>query len=525
MSKRIFRILLALLATYCFAYVFISTFFSGMGSYGNIDAIRVRVQDLDAGGAGPPVAVLIPLSGPDGCVMDSAQWTSGPPGSGNLTFARSDTGVNGYRLETVCEPLSNGRGGNKMIAVVEGRPAGVGDWFQLGDLNLACSQQLEPSPGLNGTVCWGTAGSVILDWAWYVRFLGTALVAALGFFSTLVLAMLGRQRTARLALLATLWLYAANLAVAAAGRLVGPRTSLACLSVGLLDVTFVAPFSLFACGLTLVRRSVVSVLLSFVTVHMAGTYVRDVVISQAVGTTPTLGGVLVLDLVTGPQGIALLLALALLVLRSRALAKARRLVSDDCAAYDAAWKELTSDPKVTHDLDQLQLLLRNCGSSRYCHTARQLLRALPSTRRPGTASAFEPCASQSFTERGAIISAVDIKRPIRSLDQLFFQAKCLHPILLRKVQQLAEASGGGGCARQTVPMSSVLEESDNPSPACAAMGSSGLVFQVAGRDGGGTKKIMWGNIKSVSRAIEKAIRAYKQVRGNAAYDTQSTFLS
>ena len=513
MSKWIFRTLLALLAIYCFAYAFISIFFNGLGNYGNIDALRVTLQDRDTGGAGPPVAVLIPLFGPDGCVLDSALWTSGPPDSGNLTLARSNAGVNGYRLETVCEPLSSGRGGHEMIAVVQGRAAEGGDWFQLSDINPACSQRLKPYLGLNESVCWRTAGSVIIDWSWYVRYLGTALVTALGFSVTLVLAMLGRQRTARLTLLATLWLYAANLAAGAVGRLAGLQ-SLACMFGGLMDLTFVVPFSLFAFGLTIVRRSVVSVLLSFVTVHMAGTYVRDVVIPQIVGTTPMLSGPLVLDMVAGPQGIALLLAVGLLVVRSRALAKARSLVSDDFADYDTAWKELTSDPKVLSDLHELQLLLRQGWSSRKCHTVRQLHRALSSTRqerRSGTAEAPQPRPSQQFTESGTNISVVDIKRPIRSLDQLFFQAKCLHPILLRKVQQLAEASGGGGCARITAPVGSVLEE-PRCTPPCAVMGRSGLVFQLASQDVGGTKEIIWGNIKSVSRAIEKAIRAYKQVR-------------
>ena len=105
-----------------------------------------------------------------------------------------------------------------------------------------------------------------------------------------------------------------------------------------------------------------------------------------------------------------------------------------------------------------------------------------------------------------------------SLDQLFFQAKCLHPILQCKIQRLAEASGGGGCSR---PFSGGMDRG-SLSPAMAAaegpvetpMGSSGLVFRKARGPRGErhTEGILWGSIKSVNRAIEKAIRVYKQVR-------------
>ncbi len=94
------------------------------------------------------------------------------------------------------------------------------------------------------------------------------------------------------------------------------------------------------------------------------------------------------------------------------------------------------------------------------------------------------------------------------MDQVFFQAKCINPIFLRKVRKLAMACNGGGTSRLSDrPDNSTNSVEDNR----RLMGSSGLVFQLAS-EGGEVGKINWGSVKSVNRAIEKAIRAYKGVR-------------
>ena len=101
--------------------------------------------------------------------------------------------------------------------------------------------------------------------------------------------------------------------------------------------------------------------------------------------------------------------------------------------------------------------------------------------------------------------------PVTSIDQLFFQAKVLHPIFRRKVQQLARSSGGGGCAFPSAPGANSFARD---AAGEILMGSSGLVYLEARdpRAGGSLSEgILWGSIKSVNRAMEKAIRVYKQV--------------
>jgi hypothetical protein len=97
---------------------------------------------------------------------------------------------------------------------------------------------------------------------------------------------------------------------------------------------------------------------------------------------------------------------------------------------------------------------------------------------------------------------------IHSLDLLFFQAKCIHPFFLRKVRKLAISCNGGGVSRLTGRLGS---STNGPNDNVHIMGTSGLVFQLASLDGE-LGKINWGGVKSVNRAIEKTIRAYRGVR-------------
>jgi hypothetical protein len=74
---------------------------------------------------------------------------------------------------------------------------------------------------------------------------------------------------------------------------------------------------------------------------------------------------------------------------------------------------------------------------------------------------------------------------VTSLDQLFFQAWCLSPILLKKTKSWALQFKGCFPFQGTA---NDREEMDESGP-----------------------QIKWGKVKSIHRAIEKAVRAYDQV--------------
>ena len=87
-----------------------------------------------------------------------------------------------------------------------------------------------------------------------------------------------------------------------------------------------------------------------------------------------------------------------------------------------------------------------------------------------------------------IPETLDFNRPIKSLDQLFVQASCLHPILLRKVKAWAKASGGCFPCRGHAGFVKAADVPDN---------SAYL--------------IRWAKLKSISRAVEKIYRIYDKV--------------
>ena len=81
MSKRIFRLLVLVIALYCSAYVYFGIADSGGPGYPNIDAIRASTLDTAGGGSAvPAVALLVPLSGPGRCPMNRSLWVPGPAG-------------------------------------------------------------------------------------------------------------------------------------------------------------------------------------------------------------------------------------------------------------------------------------------------------------------------------------------------------------------------------------------------------------------------------------------------------------
>ena len=513
MSKRIFLVLILVLTLYCNAYLYLTLADPGAPLYDNIDALRARTLDLSSGpgegAAGPAIASFLPLSGQDGCVLDRSQWLPGPMGDSgevNLTLIAPTVVVSGYSVTTVCEPLQNGRSGHAMVAVVEGRSPDTGTWHPLPNLDSVCNVRLEALRG-NGTVCWRATGSVEADWVWYINLLGSSLVTALGFAVTLVLALLGRQRLARWALLSTFWLYAGCLMVASAGSLAHSsalQTQLApslCFVQGISDLTYGVPFSVLAIGMTVVKRNPVAVLASFLATHVSGSSVRHFFLPALEDITEDPVWV-ALDFILGPQFIVFVVTVCLIASRKRVLWMAHRLVRDDAARYKAAWTELLSQQGVGSTLDILKSQLAGFKPRRGL-VVHQLRRQGSLGASVVTSASLEAVVSSSASAVSRLPPA-DAKKlprmlPMRSLDQLFLQAKCLLPLVQRKVRRLAEASGGGGCARPA------FDAEDGGIP----MGNSGLVFLRAG--GRVSDRIMWGGVKSVNRAIEKVMRAYKQV--------------
>jgi hypothetical protein len=98
----------------------------------------------------------------------------------------------------------------------------------------------------------------------------------------------------------------------------------------------------------------------------------------------------------------------------------------------------------------------------------------------------------SFEHMMAVPGKLDFTRPVRSLDQLYVQASCLHPILLHKAKAWALMSKGMFQSAVTGEYLALTSE-------CCEIKHASQRFKFA-------------KLKSCARAIEKVVRSYGQAR-------------
>ena len=159
--------------------------------------------------------------------------------------------------------------------------------------------------------------------------------------------------------------------------------------------------------------------------------------------------------------------------------------------YDQLWMSLIATPENKQALNDLQFQIERtlrvhsgCSfASAKRNIPRQYNRELE-PRETGTSSALKDEETMGF------VANLDFERPVLSLDQLYVQASCLHPILLEKVKGWATLSRG---------MFQIDGTHDH-----------GLL--VGSADEGCTHSFKFAKMKSTSRAIEKVVRSYGQAK-------------
>jgi hypothetical protein len=189
----------------------------------------------------------------------------------------------------------------------------------------------------------------------------------------------------------------------------------------------------------------------------------------------------------GTYLVAFAFAIVVIVLRRLVLAKAQRFATAHQRSYDEQWSTVLSREEDQSHLAALVALCKAIGRS-LPPSHRQLNR-----RASAAAKVRRDFDRQSPFDTG-IPGSVDAARPVHSLDQLYAQAICMEPILLRRVRQLALSYGGHFAANVDGRVEYVRY-------AAAGDGDS--------RDG---CSFIWGRVKSLSRAIEKVVRIYDQAR-------------
>ena len=160
---------------------------------------------------------------------------------------------------------------------------------------------------------------------------------------------------------------------------------------------------------------------------------------------------------------------------------------EDRKRYDALWAEVL----LSQGADCLELRTRALALAPRLPSGppQQKTSSQPSAREPAVAVEL-PFKILCCRHRSASKAML---YPLFSLDQLFVQAICTQPVLLRKVQKWAAASRGLFPCQLPEDRSVKFHH-----------------FTELDRDGGldVTGEYKWCRLKSVPRAVEKVIRAY-----------------
>lgn len=195
-------------------------------------------------------------------------------------------------------------------------------------------------------------------------------------------------------------------------------------------------------------------------------------------------------------------ATVIVFFRQRALWRARRVMNIDQARYDAVWQVLLTLPSTQENLNVLScevesILGKRPGSvaqqfNRLCTEQRSSQRyaQLQSVRASFSLKARSARRRRSYLGMAGVPGSIDLNSPVDSLDQLYVQAMCLNPILISKVRTWA--AGSRGLLTRKLPG-----------------GHVSFVRYTEGQDSL-FSHVKWCKIKSVDRAIEKALRVYGQ---------------
>ena len=168
-------------------------------------------------------------------------------------------------------------------------------------------------------------------------------------------------------------------------------------------------------------------------------------------------------------------------------------ILQDKQRYDKIWDFLMQSVESLDSLQQLVSQTENMvrlhsggnGQGR-CNIPRQYNR-----ERESEALTGKSCSAKNRLTVEISVK-MDLERPVRSLDQLYVQASCMHPILLGKVKSWALASNG----MFQVEVSHEYRR-----------------LEGAGKSPKDSKcNLKFAKLKSTGRAIEKVVRSYGQVR-------------
>jgi hypothetical protein len=158
---------------------------------------------------------------------------------------------------------------------------------------------------------------------------------------------------------------------------------------------------------------------------------------------------------------AMIFTLFCVIFRYWAHYQARRLILADKFKYDEAWAAVLTHKQHRHRIASLKIRLQNLmcqivpaqcrhynrvrksdALRRHSHAAYELHHSLArSVRKLMDSPPPSPATWEILLDTG-LPGELDLSSPVDSLDQLYYQAMALNPILIKKIQRWAAVSGG-----------------------------------------------------------------------------------
>jgi hypothetical protein len=495
-SKTAFQVLFILLAGF-FAYRAAASYEAEQRN-GRFTASAVRFRALETrAGLAVGVGEIAPASIGSfgllwsGCRVEGGRRTEAQDGLVTLAFD-DPVQANGYYFVT-----SNGTAAMDPVRWVVEAAVGNGSWVSVGAGVWAMTsagvaypypELAYPTPTARGETVWMDQR---YSWPLALQVSIGGIEWAIGFFVSTVMGRRGHISGPLVTFISCAFLDTVVAVVSA----VGFRT--------LGDWRYEAqawlllwPQAVFLVGLLWFESHIIEVL----AIYSASIYATTIIIVRVI-YGGTIAQALVDGLAPGPAMACTILDLVVVAFRWRALRRARLLVEVDQGRYSHAWTLVQQAPGAAAWIRELKDLVAEV-SARCPHASiRQEVHLLHQPMSQvvvvSSESSYQPQhdAAQApvpAAERPWLKVDVSEGSPVTSLDQLYVQAVCLYPVLLRKVQAWAAAAEGQNQilrSHSAPPM-----DSDFESP---------LV------------EVRYAGIKSVARAVEKSVRSYARVRSRS----------
>ncbi len=198
-----------------------------------------------------------------------------------------------------------------------------------------------------------------------------------------------------------------------------------------------------------------------------------------------------LDLLPSVGTITFSFGICILLFRRKALSRARKLVFSDMNRYNAAWASVQDAEGAPEMLSELEQVVSSVSHIKGCAAPRQF-----NFVKKQSCGAKTIHASETVSIVQTALECTSSTFPVKSLDQLFVQAMCIHPILLHKAKAWAAQCNGCFPALVKVSETSTHKEFIN----LVTVESNSKI------------SIKFAKIKSVTRSLEKLGRSYGQVR-------------